>query len=157
MGSRTTRRAVTSLLACCVLSACAKVGSSVRTYTYPPEFTYISPEQLHSAMWRLANQIRWLDAMLRDDATPEPERRRRILDILEEIQTESLELANERSITNHPLLDTHLPRLREDVAMARTAAAADPPSYVLAGAVAGACIYCHEGRAPAPAQSGTSR
>jgi hypothetical protein len=138
------------LLACCALAACSGVGSSVREYTYPPEFTYISAEQLHSSMWRLANQIRWLDAMLRDDATPEPERGRRIRDVLDKIQAESRELASERAITNHPLLDKHLPRLREDVAMARTAASANPPSYVLAGAVAGACIYCHEHQGPAP-------
>ena len=138
------------LLAGVTLTACANVGTSVRAYTYPPDFTYISPEQLHSAMWRLANQVRWLDAMLRDDATPEPERQRRVIDILDQISAETLTLATDDTVTNHPFLDTHIPRLREDVALARSAAADHPPRYVLAGAVSGACIYCHEWRVTSP-------
>jgi len=138
------------VLAVCSLAACANVGARVRAHTYPPDFTYISAAQLHSAMWRLAEQIRWLDAMIRDDATPEPERQRRIVGVLDQIDADTRELGSERAVTNHPVLDSHLGRLREDVALARDAAAAVPPRYALAGAVAGACIYCHESRVASP-------
>jgi hypothetical protein len=36
--------------------------------------------------------------------------------------------------------------LRADAELARSAAAAEPPRYAMAGAVTGACIYCHEAR-----------
>jgi hypothetical protein len=97
-------------------------------------------------MWRLAEQVRWLDATLRDDARPEPERQRAVVGILDQIEAETRQLGSEGAVTNHPLLDKHVARLRDDIARARAGAASDPPRYALAGAVAGACIYCHESR-----------
>jgi hypothetical protein len=134
-----------------VASACGNVGAHVRRHTYPPDFDYLSAANVDAAMWRLAEQVRWLDAVLRDDARAEPDRQRTVVAILEQIEAETLLLVDDRSTTNHPLLDRHVPSLRGDVALARAAAAATPPRYALAGAVSGACIYCHGARvAPAP-------
>jgi hypothetical protein len=131
-------------------SACGNAGVHVRRHTYPPDFDYLSAADVDAAMWRLAEQVRRLDAVLRDDARAEPDLQRAVVAILEQIEAETLLLVDDRSITNHPLLDRHVPSLRDDVALARDAAAATPPRYALAGAVSGACIYCHGARvAPA--------
>ena len=123
------------------LSACADLGASIRPYTYPPNFTYISDEKLESTMWQLAEEVRWLDAVLRDETRTEPDRQQTVLRLLDQIDETTRELGTDRGVTNHPLLDAHLPRLRDDVALARSAVASNPPHYVLAGAVTGACVY----------------
>jgi hypothetical protein len=128
-------------------SGCTDLTARMRRYTYPPNFTYITEEQLRSTMWRLAEQIRWLDAVLRDDSRVEPDRQQTVLDLLDEIDAMASEIDGSGVGTNHPLLDAHLPRFRDDLALARSAAASDPPYYALAGEVAGACVYCHESRA----------
>lgn len=151
------QHAAATILVASTVTACAGFGAQVRGLTYPPEFRYISGKQLDSSMWRLADQIRWLDATLRDEARGEPARQQMVLHILEQLSAEAHTLASEGRATNHPMLDEHLPRLQEDIALARTAAALTPPQYALAGSVAGACVYCHEARLPGPPLSPPAR
>jgi len=138
------------LVATCA-AACSGLGARIRRHTYPPDFTYIDPQQLNSAMWRMAAQVHRLDEALRDPALAEPERQTTVVDALERIAAAATELNTDRRVSNHPLLDQHLPRLRDDISLARDAAAATPPRYALAGAVAGACVYCHASRVATPA------
>jgi len=115
----------------------------VRRYTYPPDFNYIDARQLDSAMWRMADQVRSLDAALRDVSMPDGKRQKAIVEALDGIAAAGRMLGSDHRTSNHPVLDEHLPQLLDDVAMARDAAADTPPRYALAGAVAGACVYCH--------------
>ena len=40
----------------------------------------------------------------------------------------------------------NLPNFRQDLRTAREAIERDPPNFLLAGPLTGACIYCHGGR-----------
>lgn len=131
-----------AMLAVCI-AACAGISRRVRPYTYPPDFTYIEEDQLDSAMWRMADQVRRLDSALRDTSMPETARQRAVVEALERMAAAGRLLATDSRATNHPLLDGHLPQLLDDISLARDAADDVPPRYALAGAVAGACVYCH--------------
>lgn len=147
---KTTRMHLGLLVAICAAAACADFGSTLRKVTYPPDFNYVPREQMQSAMWQLAGEVRDLDRTLRDQAVVEPGRQSRVLAILERMNGTASRLGGPGEASNHPHLDRNLPRLRNDIVAARTAASASPPSYALAGAVSGACIYCHEARVPGP-------
>ena len=47
---------------------------------------------------------------------------------------------------NHPLIATNLPRLRRDLTFAQEAIEREPPNFLLAASVSGACVYCHAAR-----------
>lgn len=129
---------------------CGGVAEHVRKVTYPPDFAYVPREKVQSAMWQLAAGVRELDQTLRDDALAEPEKRQRVVAVLERMESARGRIDPKGEASNHPLLERGLPRLGADISLARTAAGADPPRYVLAGAVSGACIYCHVARVPGP-------
>jgi hypothetical protein len=126
----------------------AKVGEAVRAVTYPPDFRYISQENLETAMWQMAAAVRDLDATLRDVTVSEPRKQQRVLALLDRLAATSDRLEGGERPSNHPLLDRNAPRLASDIQAARIAASATPPRYALAGSVSGACIYCHT--APLP-------
>jgi hypothetical protein len=137
------------LLALLVLASwslgCGDVPGALRRHTYPPDFQYIPRAEVESAMWALAREIHELDRVLRDDAMS-PERRREVAGALldaAELTTRELQLDGRRS--NHPMLEAHFDQFRQDIIRARDAVRADPPAYFLAGAVSGACVYCHGG------------
>ena len=48
--------------------------------------------------------------------------------------------------SNHPMIDMNLPKFRQDLRLAREAAEKDPPNYLLAHTITGACVYCHTPR-----------
>jgi hypothetical protein len=124
-------------------AACSGLGARVRLHTYPPDFNYIDQRQLDSAMWRMADQVRRLNEALRDTKLSEAERQRTVVDSLDRMAAAAGALSTDHRVSNHPVLDQHLPQLRDDISLARDAAADVPPRYALAGAVAGACVYCH--------------
>jgi PBP1b-binding outer membrane lipoprotein LpoB len=128
-------------------SSCAQTAEQtaamVRSVTYPPDFRYIPKESVESAMWQMAAAVRDLDAALRDDTIREPRKQQRVLGLLDQLQSTSNRLESAERPSNHPLLDRNAPRLSEDIQAARIAASGTPPRYTLAGAVSGACIYCH--------------
>jgi hypothetical protein len=45
--------------------------------------------------------------------------------------------------TNHPMIDANLSTFLRDIRSARDAVRRDPPNFFLAGAISGACAYCH--------------
>lgn len=125
-------------------SACADPSAWLRRYTYPPDFQYISSDQLRSGMWQLASDVRALDHALRHpQEQPDP---KQIAALLERMEQVTNDLKTDASRSNHPLLEWHLDEFREDVVRARHAVLASSPSYYLAGAVAGGCLYCHSDR-----------
>jgi uncharacterized membrane protein YccC len=136
-------RSAVALLLTAGLCGCADASRAVRKVTYPPDFRYLPKDQVDSAMWQMAEAVRELDSALRDDELAEPAKQRRILELLDRMQATSDRLDAGARNTNHPLLERKVPRLGADIQAARIAASASPPRYALAGAVSGACIYCH--------------
>ena len=124
--------------------ACAGFGPWLRQYTYPPDFRYITPEELHSTMWQLAYHSRELHRLMSLSSTPQLYRS----DILEQLR--GMERAAEKLDqsgwpTNHPLVDMNLANFRRDIRTAREAVEREPPNFLLAGPLTGACVYCHGG------------
>jgi hypothetical protein len=133
-------------LAWLVGAACHSVPEKVRQATYPPEFVYITRQQLDFTMWRLARDVRELDQLLRAPAPIDGDRRGAIVAHLTSMETAAADLKSQPGWhSNQPAIDTHLGRFEADIARARRAVEAEPPNYYLAGFVSGACLYCHGG------------
>ena len=47
----------------------------------------------------------------------------------------------------HPLIDKNRSNFLRDIKVAEQAIRREPPNFLLASSVTGACIYCHGGRA----------
>src|SRR5688572_30628264 len=125
--------------------ACADLAARVRRYTYPPTFHYITEEQLRSAMWRLAYHSRELRELMTSSKTTAAQRDDvlRHLDIMERT---AIDLNRTGWPTNHPLIDANRENLLRDIQSAQAAIRRDPPNFVLASSVSGACFYCHPHR-----------
>lgn len=137
------------LLGVCLLalqaSSCADFSAWVRQYTYPPTFHYITGEQLRSTMWRLAFHSRELRQLM---TSPEETaaHRAEVLQHLRMMEQATSELNRTGWPTNHPLIDANRSSFLHDLRTAQEAVSRDPPNFLLAGAVSGACAYCHPSR-----------
>lgn len=144
-------RALTTVIQL-VLSACASLvlvscssdfAAAVRSVTYPPEFVYVSSDELRSRMDRLGYQLARLDNALVEDDLRQPNQQE-VLSILSEIETIGSRLQAGEAGASHPFLEDEMPRFVNDITRARMAASLDPPQYYLAGRVAGSCVNCHQ-------------
>lgn len=127
------------------LLACADLAGRVRQYTYPPGFHYISNEQLRSTMWQLAYHSRELRELMKspeEAASHRPE----LLSELDRMEEAVVDLNRSGWPTNHPLIDGNRSSLLRDIRMARDGISREPPNFLLAGSVSGACAYCHGSR-----------
>lgn len=138
-------RIFSMILAMLLLSSCGDVATNLRRHTYPPGFRYVTREQLDSSMWQLAHAVRGLREALREQPV-DAKRRAEIIQLLQMMDLATKDLSSHGWPSNHPLVDANLDALRADIAQARRAVEWNPPNYVLAGAVSGACMYCHDGR-----------
>lgn len=122
--------------------SCADAGRELRKHTYPPDFQYITTDQLHSTMWQLAALTTRLDEMSQQ---PEllPAQRFELMELLKQLERTAGALKDEGVPSNHPLLNAHLDTFRDDVIAARRDVSRDPPSYRRAMRLPGACVYCH--------------
>lgn len=93
------------------------------------------------AMRELASRVGELDGMLRASRPLDPAQRARVATLLAQIEELTSRLA-ELPAGEHPRL-RELSRLRSDVRRARDAVTSEPPDYYFAGAISGACVYCH--------------
>jgi len=137
------RQVLITLLVSSALVACANVAALVRRHTYPPNFQYITRDQLHSTMWQLADSVHALDAVMRQPGPIDESRRADIESRLRAMLDTTTVLQSDGRPTNHPLLTEHLDRFRRDVTLALAGIKADPPNYYLVGSVSGACLTCH--------------
>lgn len=141
---------VRSIVVICLFvaaAACAPIAERMRSVTYPPELRYIARAEVSESMRQLARHVSALDAILRSEEPAGVSVQAEVVGHLTEMEAATLELDTPRK-TTHPMLDQNLEAFRRDVVAARRAANNDPPSYFLAGAVAGSCQYCHRGAAP---------
>lgn len=124
-----------------LLWACAN-PEQIRQHTYPPNFRYITKDEVRGTMSGLAVQINVLDELLTDE-TVDPADRERVVEILSEMQRLARDLNGSGTRTNHPRIDRYAPRLQGDIDRALRSARSQNPSYYYAGSVSGACAYCH--------------
>ncbi len=98
-------------------------------------------ESTELAMRELAGKVGELDGILRSVRPLEAFDQDRVAVLLREIDELSTGLEQLPPGAHPPL--ANLGRLRADVRRAREGVEADPPDYYFAGAVSGACVYCH--------------
>jgi hypothetical protein len=134
-----------ALILCGLVAGCADFARWTRRYTYPPDFRYIERDQLRSAMWQLARHVRELDQHLRLSTAGE-QQRKDVLEHLDGMESATRTLDNAGWPSNHPMIDMNMPKLRQDIRLARDAVERTPPNYALAYSLPGACVYCHGGR-----------
>lgn len=127
------------------LLGCAEGARRVRQYTYPPEFRFITREELTGAMQQLAFHMHQLHYLMRASETIEQNRGEMLAHLIGMDQA-AARLDTSGWPTNHPLIDMNLADFRRDVRLARQAIEREPPNYLFAGTLAGACVYCHGGR-----------
>jgi hypothetical protein len=124
------------------LCACADVARWVRQYTYPSEFRYIERDELRSEMRQLASHSRALKQLLESSEDPQSQRME-ILAHVTAMERSADKLDQSGWASNHAKIDMNLPRFRTDLRLAREAVEREPPNFLLAGSMSGACVYCH--------------
>lgn len=127
------------------LMGCADLTRWVRQYTYPPEFRYLARDEVRSTMRQLAFHARELNQLIQSSDVPQKQRSEIIMH-LRAMEEAAEKLDQSGWPTNHPLIDMNLPNFRRDLKFAREAIEREPPNFLLAGPVTGACVYCHGGR-----------
>ena len=127
------------------LSGCADWARWVRQYTYPPEFRYVESDEIRATMRVLAFHAREVNQLMRLDGAPQAHRAE-IIEHLRAMEQAAESLDQAGGPTNHLKLDMNLPSFRRDLKFAREAIEREPPNYLLAGPVTGACANCHGGR-----------
>jgi hypothetical protein len=127
------------------LMGCADFARWLRQYTYPPEFRYLERDEVRSTMRQLAFHSRELNRLIQSSDGPQKQRSE-IIEHLRAMEEAAEKLDQSGWPTNHPLIDMNLPSFRRDLKFAREAIEREPPNFLLAGPVTGACVYCHGGR-----------
>jgi hypothetical protein len=123
--------------------ACAQnPAEQVRSVTYPPDFHYITSQEIRTTMAALAVEVVALDRELGGTDAGHPSDPTRVAAILTRMERLAASLKR-REHSSHPRLDDYAPLLRRDIERALVAARSDPPSYYAAGRVSGACSSCH--------------
>jgi hypothetical protein len=131
------------LLFVAALMVACESGRHVREYTYPPSFEYIDESRLDSAMWMLAREVGRLEQTLRRPAGDPAAQQREVAEILLRMDEAAAGISTPGRVTQHPLLNRHLPRFREQLQRARADAGRTPPNYFTAATLAGSCSACH--------------
>jgi hypothetical protein len=111
--------------------------------TYPPDFHYITQQEVRTTMGSLAVEIATLDALLGSEAVANSENRDAVIASLTRMRSLAGQL-KKGARSNHPRIGANAPRLREDIESALDGARRLPvPDYYDAGRVVGSCNYCH--------------
>jgi hypothetical protein len=129
------------LLTTLALYSCASFPAWLRQYTYPPDFNYIPHDQIGSAMWQLAKDVRALEKVLREPGEVDEQRRVMISSLLDSMDEKAAKLNSRGRTSNHPMLDANLPIFRRDILLARQGV--EKGNYTLVALLPGACVYCH--------------
>ena len=126
------------------LAGCADPAATVRQFTYPPDFKYVTKAELDTAMGALLEHLQILEGTLAPlEEPPPPVDQARVVEELAAIERIARGLEAGPAGSNHPFLQDQMGRFVARVQQARLAAAMDPPRYYQAGTVAGACAQCH--------------
>jgi len=127
-----------------MISACSDFTAAVRKLTYPPDFKYVTGDELRSQMGQLAFQLQLLDQALVESNNGQSAQQQQVLDALGNIERIGSGLQAGEAGSNHPFLQDSMKNFVSIVGQAREAASMNPPQYYYAGKVAGGCINCHK-------------
>ncbi len=119
----------------------------VRAVTYPPDFHYITTQELQTTMGVLASRVYELDQIMWQEDGPRLEDRTRVVEILSQMRSLAAQL-KQREQSNRSKIHAEAPRLQRDIERALLSARKEPPNYYYAGLVSGACSYCHAPGSP---------
>jgi len=129
-----------------LLSCTGDLGSTLRRHTYPPDFKYLTDEQVRSTMGQMAQLLSRLQGAMETEEDVDESARREIVALLRQLEDRARELGPGGWPSNHPEIRANVGRLRDDLQRARVAASSDPPNYYWAGAVSATCTICHASR-----------
>ncbi|MDH3712819.1 MAG: hypothetical protein OET44_03100 [Gammaproteobacteria bacterium] len=144
------RGLIARVLAGIVVTAAASCSQitpkEIRTWTYPPDFNYISSGELSSIMSQMASEIAALDSLLRSTGAPDEITRQEVVQRLRALNRAAQQLGPGGWPSNHPRIADNAGRFQRDIALALRAAQRQPPQYFLAGSLSGSCSICHGAR-----------
>jgi len=127
--------------------SCLRAPEPIRKLTYPPDFSYIPPERIHSTMWILAAEVHRLDELLRArSGSPDGANvgvQREIQSSLRRMSAAIEQIDHPGRATQHPALNQNLTRFAARIASAQRGADRTPPNYFQASALSGSCFLCH--------------
>ena len=126
------------------IGGCSDFAPVVREFTYPPDFKYVSGQELRSRMDQLAYQLQLLDQALVQSDSGQALQQQQVVETLRNIERIGASLQAGEAGSTHPFLQDFMSDFRNEVGQARTAASMDPPRYYLAGRIAGGCANCHK-------------
>lgn len=127
------------------ITACSsEFAAAVRKVTYPPDFKYVTAEELRSNMHRLAFELQQLDTALLQTNNATLEQQKQVLQNLNNIQNIARSLHAGDAGASHPFLEDGMGEFIARVQEAKVAAALEQPKYYLAGQVSGGCVSCHK-------------
>lgn len=151
--SRPSRALFGPLAGCIALSilACGEARlEPLRSVTYPPDFHYLTRDEIQGTMAEFARSVDALDAILMQKGGPDAADRDAVVGILEQLRLQARHLESGAE-SNHPGLHQDAPRFTRDVDRALVGARRDPPDFSGAGRIAGSCTACHAPRHPGAA------
>ena len=144
-----------SLIIVSVAPGCARSTEVMREVPDPSSFAYLSDDEVNTAMGRLAQEVVELDEALQVTEATRQQYNDSLLEILRSMRSSAASLSKTGE-TNHPRIDRFLPILIDDINHAIIAAENLSENYYYAGAVIGACEYCHLPRhEPRPTNAGS--
>ncbi len=126
-----------------MMGGCGDFAAVVRKVTYPPDFKYVTGDELRSQMEQMAFQLQLLDQALMQDKN-EQSVQQQVLNALGNIERIGSGLQAGDAGSNHPFLQDSMKNFVSVVGQAREAASMNPPQYYYAGKVAGGCVNCHK-------------
>ena len=135
-------RLILAIMIVVQLTGCSDLGRWVRQYTYPAEFRYVQRDEVRGTMRQLAAHSRQLNDLLLQDPAP-LEHRGEMIEHLRAMEQAAEKLEQSGWFTNHPKVDTNLPTFRRDLRLAREGIEREPPNFLLAVLLRGACDNCH--------------
>ena len=115
----------------------------IRSATYPPDFNYVTGQELRDSMDRLGFNLQRLSEVLALVGSGQEVPQREVVSILGDIERVATNLRAGDAGSNHPFLEDHMSDFTVLAGRARLDAMANPPSYYRAGELVGGCINCH--------------
>lgn len=132
-----------------VFAALAAAGcAQIRKLTYPPDFVYLTRQDVNTGMYRIAGHMDALNALLNevpsaDDPDPLADR---MLAHVDGIGLVIRELGAGASGTNHLLIDAHRGEFVDAIERTRVSLQNVPPRFYEVGRLVGSCNACHRFR-----------
>ena len=120
------------------------ITAMVRKVTYPPDFKYVTGDELRSSMKQMAYQVQLLDNALAGIDTEQFSQLQQVLSALRNIEKIGSGLQAGDAGSSHPFLQDYMRDFVIDVGKARDAASLNPPNFYFAGRVSGGCVNCHK-------------